>query len=85
MPRPFLPEHTLPLRRALARRAPACLFTDADVAALCERTGLAPAQVRKWADHFRSRTEPETRLAALQAEAAPDDPVQVVVCPLPRL
>ena len=85
MPRPFLPEHTRLLRQALTPRAPLCLFTEDDVVVLCQRTGLNVAQVRKWADNFRSGTKPEERLAELQREINEDSdedgaPVQVHAC-----
>ena len=77
MPRPLLPSHVLLIQQALIPRAPGCLLTQEDVTGLCEQTGLEPAQVRKWADHFRSRTKPEARLAALQPVETPDAPVPV--------
>ena len=85
MQRRFLPEHTRLLKQALLPRAPLCLFTEDDVVALCQQTGLHVAQVRKWAANFRAGTKPEERLAELQREINEDSdedgaPVQVHAC-----
>ena len=77
MPAPFLPDHISLLKQAMIPRAPGCLFTAADIAALGQQTGLNEAQVRKWADHLRSRVKAEDRLAYLHHVPHPDDEVKV--------
>ena len=72
MPRSFLPEHIQLLKQTMIPRAPACIFTDDDIAILGARTGLDAAQVRKWAVNLRLRVEEAKRLEFLQF-VPPDD------------
>ena len=73
MPAPFLPDHISLLKQAMIPRAPGCLFTAADIAALGQQTGLNEAQLRKWADHLRSRVKAEDRLEHLRHVQQPED------------
>ena len=45
----------LPLKRVMLARQPSFLFTQEDVDALAQETGLSKAQIQKWAGHFRER------------------------------
>ena len=86
MPHPFLPEHTQLLKQTMIPRAPACIFTDDDIAVLGVRTGLDAVQVRKWADRLRARvTRPEERLVDLQYIPLVDAPAVVRVVVLTTL
>ena len=84
MPSSFLPEHTQLLKRAMIPNAPGCFFADDDVASLGAATGLNAAQVRKWAEHLRSRVKTDDRLEFLQHVPSPDAETKVTLSP-PKL
>jgi hypothetical protein len=54
MPR-FTDDHARLIKDAMLRKSPLYIFTQNDVDALVEETGLNRAQIHKWAEHFRYR------------------------------
>ena len=69
MPR-FDESHVACLKRTMLPRAPECLFTKEDVLAITQETGLSPAQISCWADHFRFRVPTKDRAASLSSEVS---------------
>ena len=53
------PDHVKIMKQTLLQRLPQCVFTEDDVAAVVQATGLMSQQVLKYADNLRARNAAE--------------------------